>query len=135
VSQAEREGTLMLVVDDHPINRMVMLKQVNTLGYAAETAEDGLDALEKWKTGRFAAVLTDCNMPELSGYQLAREIRAGEARAGLPRTPIIACTANALGGEAEKCFAAGMDDYLAKPVQLSQLATKLQQWVISNPHG
>jgi signal transduction histidine kinase/CheY-like chemotaxis protein len=129
VPQAEREGTLVLVVDDHPINRMVMLKQVNALGYAAETAEDGLEALEKWKTGRFAAVFTDCNMPELSGYQLARQIRASEARGRLQRTPIIACTANALGGEADKCLAAGMDDYLAKPVELSQLATKLRLWV------
>jgi two-component system sensor histidine kinase EvgS len=125
VEEAERQRTLVLVVDDHPVNRMVLLRQVNALGYAAETAEDGRDALGKWSTGRFAAVITDCNMPEMSGYELARSIRAREVASPHARTTIIACTANALGGEAEKCFAAGMDDYLAKPVVLDQLAEKL----------
>jgi CheY-like chemotaxis protein len=68
-------------------------------------------------------------MPEMDGYQLAHEVRALEAASGIARTTIIACTANALAGEAEKCFAAGMDDYLAKPVQLAVLGTKLSQWL------
>jgi two-component system, NarL family, sensor histidine kinase EvgS len=129
IAEAEREGSLILVVDDHPLNRLVLLRQVNALGYAAESAEDGVEALEKWATGRFAAVITDCNMPEMSGYQLARDIRTCEERKGRARTPLIACTANALGGEAEKCFAAGMDDYLSKPVQIGSLAQKLARWV------
>ncbi|MGE5094364.1 MAG: ATP-binding protein [Betaproteobacteria bacterium] len=129
IEQAEKEGSLILVVDDHPLNRLVLLRQVNALGYAAESAENGLEAMERWSTGRFAAVITDCNMPGMSGYQLARDIRACEARNGHARTPIIACTANALGGESEKCFAAGMDDYIAKPVQIATLAQKLSRWV------
>jgi two-component system, NarL family, sensor histidine kinase EvgS len=129
VEAAEAEGTLVLVVDDHPVNRMVMLRQVNTLGYAAETAVDGADALDKWNTGRYALVVTDCNMPEMSGYDLAREIRACEQRNGHRRTPLIACTANALGGEAERCLAEGMDDYIPKPVELRVLARKLAQWL------
>jgi HPt (histidine-containing phosphotransfer) domain-containing protein len=68
-------------------------------------------------------------MPEMDGYALSRHIRACEARNGHPRVPIIACTANALGGEAEKCFAAGMDDYLAKPIDLAALAQKLAHWL------
>jgi CheY-like chemotaxis protein/HPt (histidine-containing phosphotransfer) domain-containing protein len=127
--QAHREGTLVLLVDDHPINRMVLLKQVNALGYAAEVAENGLEALDKWSSGAFGAVITDCNMPEMSGYELARHIRACEARIGHPRTPLIACTANALGGEADNCFAAGMDDYLSKPVDLALLSRALEHWL------
>jgi len=129
VPEAEREGSLVLVVDDHPINRMVLVRQVNALGYAAEAAEDGMDALDMWATGRFAAIFTDCHMPELDGYGLARNIRACEQQNGHVRTPIIACTANVLGGEAERCLEAGMDDYLSKPVVLHQLAAKLDQWL------
>ncbi|MEK6211575.1 MAG: ATP-binding protein, partial [Pseudomonadota bacterium] len=129
VAQAETEGTLVLLVDDHPTNRLLLARQVKTLGYAAESAENGVDALNKWKSGRFKMVITDCNMPEMDGYELARSIRRLESANGGGRTPIIACTANALGGEAETCFAAGMDDYLAKPVELTQLLKKLDQWL------
>jgi len=120
---------LVLLVDDHPVNRMVLGKQLNTLGYAAESAQSGLEAIEKWNAGGVGAVITDCNMPEMDGYALAHHIRDTEVRRGERRTPIIACTANALGGEAEKCYAAGMDDYLAKPVALAQLQEKLKQWL------
>ena len=129
VAEAEREGSLLLVVDDHPINRMVLQKQVNALGYAAETAEDGVQALDLWSSGRFACVITDCNMPEMNGYELARHIRECESRHGHARTPILACTANALGGEAEKCLAAGMDAHLVKPIDLPQLSQRLAHWV------
>jgi PAS domain S-box-containing protein len=129
IEEAGREGTLILIVDDHPINRVVLMKQVNALGYAADDAQNGLEALEKWNSGMFGAVITDCNMPELDGYQLARHIRACEAKNGHRRTPIIACTANALGGEAQNCYAAGMDDYIAKPISLGQLAKRLDQWL------
>jgi two-component system sensor histidine kinase EvgS len=128
-ARAESEGTLALLVDDHPTNRSLIVRQINMLGYAAESAENGVEALEKWKSGRFGILITDCNMPEMNGYDLARRIREIEAANSYKRTPIIACTANALGGEAEICFAAGMDDYLAKPVQLNELAKKLDQWL------
>ena len=129
IAQAEVDGTLVLLVDDHPINRLVLVKQVNALGYAAESASDGAEALGMWRARRFALVITDCNMPEMSGYELARRIREEEAREGRPRTPIVACTANALGTEVERCFAEGMDDYLAKPVEIVHLRNKLEQWV------
>ena len=131
VMEAELARRLILVVDDHPVNRMVLLRQVNALGYAAETAEDGRDAYDKWLSGRFALIITDCNMPEISGYELAERVRREELEHGLARTLIIACTANALGGEAEKCLAAGMDDYVAKPVALDQLSARLARWL---PH-
>jgi PAS domain S-box-containing protein len=129
VAQAEAEGTLVLLVDDHPVNRMLLLRQVQTLGYAAETAENGVEALEMWKSGRFRLVITDCHMPEMDGYELARSIRQLESDTARKRVPIVACTANALQGETEACLAAGMDDCLVKPVELPQLLQKLDQWL------
>jgi len=127
--EAEREGTLVLVVDDHPTNRALLQRQLMALGYACEVAEQGVEALARWKAGRFGAVITDCHMPEMDGYDLTRAIRAEEAGRGAKRTPVIACTASALQGEAEACLAAGMDDYLAKPVEIAALGRALDQWL------
>ncbi|ARO88444.1 hypothetical protein EBAPG3_012055 [Nitrosospira lacus] len=129
VKQSEAEKTLVLVVDDHPTNRKLLMRQVNILGYACEIAENGLQAWDKLQHARFALVLTDCNMPDMDGYELTRKIREMESRNCAKPIPIIACTANALGGEAERCFAAGMDDYLAKPVELYELVDKLDRWL------
>lgn len=129
IAQAEADGTLVLLADDHRTNRALLVRQLNILGYATETAEDGVAALDKWHSGRFALLITDCNMPRMDGYELARRIREAESAQGLRRIPIIACTANALGSDADACFAAGMDDYLAKPVDLTQLLAKLDQWL------
>ena len=129
VAQAEAEGTLVLVADDHPTNRALLERQLRTLGYAVESAENGLLALEAWRTGRYGIVVTDCHMPEMDGYELTRAIRADEAaRSGAKRIPVIACTANALAGETDVCFAAGMDDYLAKPVEMAALARVMDRW-------
>jgi len=133
VEQAMHDGRLVLVVDDHPINRTVLSRQVGVLGYASESAENGRQALELWQSRRYGLILTDCNMPEMNGYELARTIRVREIREGRPRTVIIACTANALRGEAENCFAAGMDDYVAKPADLIQLHSKLELWLPADP--
>lgn len=129
VAQAAAEGTLVLVADDHPTNRTLLLRQVNLLGYAAECARNGVEALALWETGRFNLLVTDCNMPEMDGYELTRTIRAREAATGARRLPIVACTANALSGEIEICLNAGMDDYLAKPVELKNLLVKLDRWL------
>lgn len=129
VLEAEIENTLVLVVDDHPVNRIILMRQVNTLGYAAESAVDGVEALELWRGGRFALVVTDCNMPNMNGYELAHDIRQIEVEIGRPRTPMIACTANAQGGESDLCIDAGMDDYIAKPVELMELLSKLTRWL------
>lgn len=127
-AQAQAEGTLILLVDDHPINRMLLVRQVQTLGYACESAENGMQALEQWRSGRFGLVITDCHMPVMDGYEFAREVRRIEMAEGHRRVPIIACTAAVLSGEAAKCLDAGMDDYLVKPVELSQMLQKLQRW-------
>lgn len=126
---ASKEGTLVLLVDDHPINCMVLAQQINAIGYAVESAANGAIALEKWQSGRFGLVLTDCNMPVMNGYELTREIRHAESARGLPRIPIIACTANAMSGEVQLCLAAGMDGNLVKPVEMSALIQMLDQWL------
>lgn len=129
VADAQSAGSLALLVDDNETNRNLLMRQIHALGYAVESAIDGIDALDKWKSGRFGIIFTDCNMPEMDGYELARTIRQLEEANGRKRTPIIACTANALSGEAETCLAAGMDDYLAKPIELAQLQEKLGRWL------
>jgi PAS domain S-box-containing protein len=129
VAQAETEGRLVLLVDDHPTNRMLLQRQLNTIGYAAETAEDGAKALALWRTGRFGIVVTDLEMPGMSGYELAGRIRELEAGSGTPRTPILACTAHALAGEVDRCLSAGMDECLVKPVNLRRLRAALSHWL------
>jgi CheY-like chemotaxis protein len=112
---------------------MAMQQQLDVLGYAAQGAESAHEALEKLETGQFAAVFMDCNMPGMSGYELAGAVRELEARTSRERMPIIACTANALPGEVEKCIGAGMDDYLAKPADLAAVANKLERWLRAPP--
>jgi PAS domain S-box-containing protein len=126
---APADGTLVLVVDDHPANRLVLVHQLKALGYAAETAENGLDGLEKWKTGRYDLVIVDCQMPILDGYEMVTQLRAIELATGCARTPVIACTANAMIGEADKCKAVGMDDFLTKPLEITDVAQKLNLWL------
>ncbi|MGV8943918.1 ATP-binding protein [Thermomonas sp.] len=131
VEAAEDERSLVLLVDDHPTNRQVIQRQLALAGYASETAEDGIEGLERWRSGRYALLLSDVHMPRMDGYQLARTVREEEAHSGKPRTPIVALTAAALKGEAERCLAAGMDDYMAKPVSIPTMGACLQRWL---PH-
>jgi len=119
----------VLLVDDHPVNREVLLRQLELLGLTASTAQDGLEALGIWREARQSMLLLDIHMPRMDGFALARAIRAEEQRLGLPRTTLIAVTANALQGEAERCYAAGMDGFLAKPVTLDGLSRALSRFL------
>jgi CheY-like chemotaxis protein len=130
---ADDEGGRVLVADDHPVNRQVLLGQLGLLGLAVDTAVDGVEALSMWQPGRYAAVLADVHMPRMDGYALAGEIRAREAASGCGRTPIVAVTANAMRGEEERCLAAGMDAFLAKPVSIARLGAVLGNWVALAP--
>ncbi|MGH8762588.1 MAG: PAS domain S-box protein, partial [Nitrosospira sp.] len=125
--KALKEGTLILVAEDNDINQKVIRQQLALLGYAADIAGDGREALKRWESGNYALLLTDLHMPEMDGYQLTATIRRAES--GKARKPIVAFTANALKGEAEHCRAVGMDDYLSKPVQLLHLKAVLQKWL------
>ena len=123
------EMARLLVVDDHPVNREVLVRQLRLLGLAADTAEDGSEALAAWARGRYAAVLADLHMPGMDGYALTRQLRVQEAEKAIARTPVVAVTANAMRGEEERCLAAGMDAYLAKPVAIDRLRATLDRWL------
>lgn len=115
----------ILLVEDNEINIDVICRQLSALGFQPEIAKNGLEGLEKWRAEKFNLVLTDCNMPEMDGFEMTRQIRALEEREGGSRSTIVAITANAMGGEAERCLAAGMDRYLSKPTTLKQLSEAL----------
>ena len=131
--QAIRDGRLILLAEDHPVNRDVVLRQLHLLGYAADAVEDGVAALAALGRTRYGLLLTDCNMPDMDGFALTRCIRQGETDGR--HLPIVALTANALGGEDQRCLAAGMDDYLSKPVEMATLFNRLERWLPGAPPG
>jgi PAS domain S-box-containing protein len=119
----------LLVADDHPVNREVIQQQLGILGLTADLAADGREALALWRRHRHGVVLLDIHMPELDGFDVARAIRRDEVASGLSRTGLIAVTANALKGEDERCFAAGMDGFVAKPISLDALSRALGRFI------
>jgi PAS domain S-box-containing protein len=128
-ADAIRRGKLVLVAEDNPTNRRVVRKQLEQLGYAVDLAADGREALEMARGGEYGLILMDHHMPEMDGLDSTRAIRAFEAENGRARAPIVALTANALRGEAERSFEAGMDDFCAKPLTLAQLGRVLRRWL------
>ena len=126
---AHLDGNNVLVVDDHPINREVLVRQLLALGVAANSAADGREGLRAWQSGDYAIVFADVHMPQMDGFEMTAEIRRLELARGRPRTPIVGVTANAMAGEDERCRAAGMDGYLSKPVSLARLRATLQRWL------
>jgi two-component system sensor histidine kinase/response regulator len=125
--EALRQRRLILVAEDNEINQKVIREQLGLLGYAADIAKTGREALERCRSDEYALLFTDLHMPEMDGYDLTLQIRLAEA--GGARMPIVALTANALKGEAERCLAVGMDDYLSKPAPLASLAAALEKWI------
>ncbi|MCJ2375067.1 transporter substrate-binding domain-containing protein [Pseudomonas sp. RGM 3321] len=115
----------ILIVDDHPANRLLLCQQLGFLGHHCEVAENGAQGLEHWKSDTFDLVVVDCNMPVMNGYDMTTAIRALEDADGQPRCPVWGFTANAQPDEIERCRAAGMDDCLFKPISLSMLSERL----------
>jgi CheY-like chemotaxis protein len=115
-----------LLVEDNPVNLAVGEKLLSVLGYVCDIAVNGQIALEKMAAGQYDLVLMDCQMPVLDGYSATREWRDREVLQQAPlRLPIVAMTANAMAGDREACLAAGMDDYISKPIRPSDLSAAL----------
>ncbi|AVD84108.1 hybrid sensor histidine kinase/response regulator [Pseudomonas sp. SWI6] len=115
----------ILVIDDHPANLLLMEQQLSYLGLSQSSANNGPEGLEKWREGNFDALVLDCNMPHMNGYQLATAVRAEEQRSGRARCVILGYTANAQPEVTQKCLNAGMDDCLLKPISLGTLSKYL----------
>jgi PAS domain S-box-containing protein len=118
----------VLLVEDNPVNQKVALGALRRLGWEADLADNGLTAIELCQTNAYAVVLMDCQMPEMDGYAATRRIRDWEEARGRLKVPIIALTAHAMNGDKELCLAAGMNDYLSKPLEFDELRLALERW-------
>ncbi|MEO5343795.1 MAG: response regulator [Gammaproteobacteria bacterium SHHR-1] len=124
---AQAQGLTVLLVDDNPINRKLASKQLQRLGFTVNCAAGGEEALALWRQRPHFLLLTDCQMPGMNGYDLARRIRAEEPAGA--HIPIIALTADVTEEASQQCQQAGMDDYLSKPIELGQLRQALYRWL------
>ncbi|EJM79362.1 transporter substrate-binding domain-containing protein [Pseudomonas sp. GM60] len=123
--QAQTRPLTILVVDDYPANRLLLSRQLSYLGHRVMDAEDGQQGLDRWREYEFDVLITDCNMPVLSGYELAGAVRDEEQAQGLQPILILGLTANAQPEEKARCLEAGMDDCLFKPIRLADLGAWL----------
>ena len=128
IAQAEAAGSLILVAEDNMTNQNVIRRQLNMLGYAVEMVDDGKLALAALEAKHYAILLTDCHMPNMDGFELTRKIRRAEEDAG-GHLPVVAITASVLAAEIERCYEAGMDDSLAKPLEMPKLKAALRKWM------
>jgi PAS domain S-box-containing protein len=122
------KGGRILVVEDNAVNQMVAVRLLEKLGYSADIAANGIEALSAVQRISYDLLLMDCQMPEMDGLEATTRLRQRETSGG-KRIPIIAMTANAMMGDRENCLAAGMDDYIAKPVRIEELKAKLERWL------
>jgi len=123
----------ILIAEDNLTNQLVAKAMLDRLGYAVDIAGNGLEAVRALRETDYDAVLMDCEMPEMNGYEAARVVREGTAGIRNPSIPIIAITADVMIGDLDKCIAAGMTDYVAKPVELPKLAEVLEKWLPASP--
>ena len=131
--QHDERGRI-LIAEDHPVNQVLVRRQLELLGWSCDVVGDGREAYAALCHGNYAMLMTDCQMPLMDGYELATAWRQREATEGaLTRLPIVAMTASALDGEIVRCRNAGMDDFLSKPVQLRQLDEKIEAWMPQQP--
>ncbi len=131
--QADREPVRLLLVEDNKVNQLVARKMLEKLGYSVTVAVDGVDALTALSRSRYDLVLMDLQMPRMSGLEATRVIRSGGGEVLDPGVPIVAMTASAMKGDREQCIAAGMDDHVAKPVDMARLAAVVEAQLTKRP--
>ncbi len=124
-----RFSGLVLLVEDNPINQLVASEMLQLLGVEVVCAYDGMEALESMRGRRFDLVLMDIQMPRMDGLDTTREIRRREQHSSDAATPVVALTANASDDDRQRCLAAGMNDFLAKPVKTEQIAAVLSRYL------
>ena len=129
VPRSPAQGPRVLVAEDNPVNQQVARRLLERAGLTVVVVADGEAALSALREGRYAAVLMDCHMPGIDGFEASRRIRAGEAGREAERVPIIALTADALPEVHARCEDAGMNDYISKPVRIDELRAALSRWL------
>lgn len=130
LAESRRSHLKILVVEDNKVNQMVAIRLLERLGYHADVAANGREALQALREGNYSLVLMDCQMPEMDGYAATRALRQEEARSeSHAHVVIVAMTAEAMKGDRERCLSAGMDDYIAKPVNLKELESVLLRYL------
>lgn len=127
-SELDPKNMKILVVEDNAINQKVIRIILEKNEFEYELANDGLEAIEKYNTGKFSIILMDCQMPNLDGLEASRKIRELESAGNRGRCAIVAMTANAMKGDSDKCREAGMDDFLSKPFKSQDLIQILHSW-------
>jgi CheY-like chemotaxis protein len=123
----------ILIAEDNQINQKVALRMLALLGYDADVAENGVEVLRLLENGDYSAVLMDIHMPVMDGMEATQAIRSLDST--LSRIPIIALTANVVHGERQKCLAAGMNDFITKPIEREKFAAALKHWIVEYPEA
>ena len=127
ISEQRKLGLRLLLAEDNPINQKLAIVLLQKAGYSIDAVDNGIQALEKVKTNQYTLVLMDVQMPDMDGFEATRQIRILEQSSG-QHIPIIAMTAHAMAGDRERCIAAGMDDYVSKPLEPRVLFSALDRW-------
>lgn len=130
-TSAKFSGKRILLVEDYFINQEIVQDMLELMDCSVDLAEDGAEALRKYEAKEYDLILMDIQLPEMDGYEVTREIRRKEKTDSKKHTTIVALTANAMVGDREKSLESGMDDYLAKPIELAKLESVLKKYLPS----
>jgi len=128
----QSKSARILLAEDNEVNQKVALYTLESLGYKADVVSSGIEALEAIKKSSYDLIIMDCQMPEMDGYAATREIRRLEHKNHTEHKIVIAMTANAVMGDKEECLAAGMDDYISKPLDITEVERILEHWLGSS---
>lgn len=133
--QTEGSRLVVLVVEDSPVNQLLVTNQLDRLGYDCVIAEDGFEAVRVFETGQvFALVLMDWHLPGIDGLEACSRLRRIETESGWPRTPVVAITARSMPGDRQACLESGIDDVVTKPASLQDIESALSRWAAAGEH-